>query len=148
MAECSYSPFLVVIPISVQNETNRPEPPPLPIRWGGGWGEGHSAHFESNLESVSLRPRHRLFYRPIVIKRCHRFRHRWFLPVFGPNIQIVGRALRDLLEHRRGRLSAVIALLRFVHHHRNAHLGIVRREKADKRGEVLARRTIPRCAFR
>src|ERR1035441_490089 len=86
----------------------------------------------------SLRPCSDVFHGAIIQGQGPGTWHRRRFTVFRPNIQVIGRRLGNLFEHRRNDLSAVIAVFRFVHPHRYAKLGVVRREEADERGEVLA----------
>lgn len=59
-----------------------------------------------------LRPRGGSYY-PCVFNRRRTFRRRLHA-IFGPDIQIIGRSLSDLFEHRRGGITPVMSLLRFV----------------------------------
>src|ERR1035441_3028859 len=89
----------------------------------------------------SLRPCGDVFQGAIIQGRGPGTWHRRRLAVFRPNIQVIGRRFGNLFEHRSNDLSAVIAVFRFIHYHRYAKLGVVRREEADERGEVLALRS-------
>src|ERR1039457_3756429 len=85
----------------------------------------------------SLRPCGDVFQGAIIQGRGPGTWHRSRFAVFRPDIHVIGHRLGNLFEHRRYNLPTVIAVFWFIHHYRYAKLGVVSREEADERGEVL-----------
>src|SRR2546425_12420046 len=91
------------------------------------------------LVEFSLRTNSDRLCREVCARPGDGFRQRRFLEVVRPDVQVIGRAFGNLLENRRGRLTAVIALLGFIHENRNAKLGGVRWKETDEGCEVFVR---------
>src|SRR6516162_10863498 len=103
--------------------------------------QASATNFKERVSTVNAHRRSWIPYggRFQAARRHERWRTGFGRIVLRRKVQIARATLGNFPENRTTHLSPVIAFLGIVHHHGDANLGIVRREKPDERGKILSR---------